>query len=131
MRFYLAFSGFLLLSTLQSWGQEVAIDLSIDYLSPRTVKYVPTNDWGDIHHPFLINETESQQKLQEPTAVEETADHRKLRYWKIQKIVLHAPAVRPHFLAQSKLPQRSTNTKLSHQKQERLEELLSKLKIVY
>ncbi len=131
MRFYLAFSGCLLLSTLQSWGQEVAIDLSIDYLSPRTLKYLPTDDWGSIRHPPLVDETESPQKAQEFKAVEETSDHQKLRYWKLQKIVLNAPIVRPHFLTKSKLPQRCTNTKLSHQKRERLEELMSKLKVVY
>jgi len=134
MRFFLIFSGCLLLTTLPTWGQEVAIDLSIARLSPRAVQYEPNADWGNNYHVLLAEQTEVSQEasqLADLKTTEETLDHRKLRYWKIREIVLNAPAVRPHFLVKSKLPRRSGGTKKAHQDRETLDEIISKLKIMY
>ncbi|MGB3588943.1 MAG: hypothetical protein WBA23_20520 [Tunicatimonas sp.] len=134
MRFSIAFFGLLVLATLPSRGQEVAVDLSIDRLSPRPVNDAPEANWGNVHHPLLAEQTNDQPDIQQYyqcKSAENAVDHRKLRYWKIQKIVRNAPVARPHFLVQSKSPRHSAGTKVPKQRHEALQEMMSKRKVVY
>ncbi|WKN44418.1 hypothetical protein [Tunicatimonas pelagia] len=121
---------FFLISSL-SYAQEVAIDLSIDRLSPRAISYSPEMDWRSTFHPLLEVEFETSSEVSDYQQEEGTVDDQKHRFWKIEEIILNAPDCRPHFLIKERLPHRCSGIQISEQDIENLEKIISDLQTVY
>lgn len=124
---------FFLISSL-SYAQEVAIDFSIDRLSPRIINYSHETNWEATFHPLpeVAAETSPEVSTYDWQQREEgTMDSQKHRFWKIKEIILNAPDCRPHFLAKSKLPHRCASITMSDQDKVTLEKIISDLQMVY
>ncbi|MEM6843669.1 MAG: hypothetical protein AAF632_15685 [Bacteroidota bacterium] len=124
---------FFLISSL-SYAQEVAIDLSIDRLSPRAISYSPETDWRLTFHPLLEVAAEISPEVPDydwQQREKGNIDNQKHKFWKIEEIILNAPDCRPHFLAKPKLPHHCSGIQLSDQDKETLEKIISDLQMVY
>ncbi|MEM9829448.1 MAG: hypothetical protein AAF944_02360 [Bacteroidota bacterium] len=124
---------FFLISSL-SYAQEVAIDLSIDRLSPRAISYSPETDWRLTFRPLpeVAAETSPEISAYNWQQTEYGAiDSQKHRFWKIKEAILNAPECRPHFLVKENLPHRCSGIQLSDQDKETLKKIIFDLQTVY